>query len=193
VDIKLAPEFQADLHIGPLDKSVILICGRAGCGKDYAAEILVEFYEKNNMVAEQIAYADVMREIARKLGWTGEKTPIFRNFMQQFGTDVCRNIIGEDVWINCWFKLAKRSPADVIVVSDARFDNEVIKVCEYAEDSMVIKIVGKDREGTDYNHPSEAGISEHLIHDTIINDYTDNFRREVTANGVLMLMEVDSE
>lgn len=113
------------------------LCGYAGVGKDTAARVLVEEFGY-----KRVAFADPMREalealdplipcpkapprrllrLVDELGWEVVKgDPEVRRLMQQLGTEVGRNIIGQDIWVN----LAAREMDDRTVVTDVRFPNE---------------------------------------------------------------------
>ena len=47
-----------------------------------------------------------------------------RTLMQYFGTNICRNIIDENIWIKSLLKKINRLYDDVICISDVRFKNE---------------------------------------------------------------------
>jgi len=52
-------------------------------------------------------------------------SPSGRHFMQTFGTNICREILGNDIWINIWKARVLTSLSDVILTEDLRFKNEL--------------------------------------------------------------------
>lgn len=155
--------------------SIIAIHGLAGSGKDSVAEILAEKYGY-----ERIAFGDAVKDCLLKLnpivhtsdycdsvtyldemvltyGWDEVKReyPEVRRLLQSFGTDVVRDMIGEDTWIDIALrkvKLGKR-----YVFTDVRFSNELSRLKkEFMDDLLTIKITrpGVDSDG----HSSEAGL-----------------------------------
>jgi len=190
---KIAPEFSEEIFIGHLDKSIVFLAGKAGSGKGTASTVMNDYFNANDIKSEEIALADVMREIARMLGWTGEKTPLFRKFMQGLGTDIVRNIIGEDVWINIWFKLARRSEAQIVIINDFRFVNEIEVIRDHCNDYLSVKVLGKEDGYTDYQHKSEAGVEDDFFHAIIENNYTDSFEDRIMIEAALFAETLECE
>lgn len=179
----ITPEFMNHgSWINKTDKDVIFLCGKARSGKGFATDLISEIYKSKGLTVEVVSFADPMREIMRIMGWNGQKTPLVRKFMQQFGTDLCRNLIGQDIWVNLWFKTVAESDADVIICDDLRFDDEISRA-ELLSDHICIRTVGSECEFTDYSHASEAGISDEYVHVTINrrDDDPKAFRSDVFA------------
>lgn len=172
---------------------LIGITGRAGSGKDTLADYLVrQFGYVKYSLSKPIK--DILNE---RFGWTEKDwenrawkeaqmphcgasvrniTINFspRSWAQWLGTEVGRNIGGEDVWVNmmerAWRDLLEdRSMwADALmVVPDVRFNNEARRIHELG--GAVIRVV---RDGVaDVNaHVSELGISDELVNVEVIND-----------------------
>ena len=103
--------------------------------------------------------------------WIQEKFGIYagsisaRQIMQIFGTEVCREIWGQDVWINAMRRRIDKSQAAWILVTDCRFQDEIDAIKEM--NGKVWKINGPQR-GDDFakidNHSSEK-----------VMDFTTNF------------------
>lgn len=167
-------EFKSEIYIRPLDKTVVLIHGRAGSGKSTAAKIIREYSSPVGDVfapkTEIIPFAQPLKEIAHKLGWNGQKTSKSRKFLQMFGTEVCRNILGEDIWINMWFKAAHESRADIVIVDDARFLNEMRSVMDNSKFYITLKLIGRTDGTTSAEHESEKELPDDLFTDIIVND-----------------------
>lgn len=161
---------------------IIALTGSAGSGKDTFANAIktqkenVEIFAivkplKDackilfNFTDEQL-YDPILKETVDER-W--HQTP--REILQWLGTNVLRTFIHEYFFL---FGLKQRidaSKADIIVISDTRFDNEAqfIKL-------LGGKVVKIDRIGgptsKHSSHSSEQGISQELIDLTIINDDT---------------------
>jgi hypothetical protein len=116
------------------------LAGFARSGKDTVAQYLVE---KHGFV--QMAFADPMREALRRLdpfitvgemnhvslssavegmGWEEVKrlSPDVRGLLQRMGTEVGRNMFGEDFWVD--YAIGQSWKHDNVVFSDVRFQNE---------------------------------------------------------------------
>lgn len=102
-----------------------------------------------------------------------------RTLLQRFGTEVGRNIFGEDFWVDQamrdvdeWRQSARqrREAAKTLVFTDVRFKNEAKAIM--VNNGEIWQIVGPDQDTGD--HPSEAGIGPSLIEHTIDNRTRDD-------------------
>ena len=97
-----------------------------------------------------------------------------RTLMQYFGTNICRNKMGHDVWINATMRRAIdiANTRRLCIISDVRFDNEVEAIQSVSEPLYggVIKV--------------NRGNNESSEHSSEIIDFTVNF--EIDNNGTLM-------
>lgn len=124
---------------------IIGICGFIGCGKDTAADYLVNFHQfKRDSFAAPLKDAvsavfgwdrDLLEGRTKESReWREQKdewwskrlarivTP--RNVLQQWGTEVCRRAYHDDIWIAS-LENKLRTTKDNIVISDCRFYNEI--------------------------------------------------------------------
>jgi hypothetical protein len=147
-------------------REIIGLCGYATCGKDTAAQGLVD----NGWM--RVALADGVREAVLALDpwadgewrvsdrldfvegdWNAAKTqPEIRRLLQRMGTESGRNIHGDD----CWIKIAKRkvhATPGPVVITDVRFANEAEAIRSWGG-----KIIRIDRPGVGpvNGHVSEA-------------------------------------
>lgn len=155
---------------------LIGINGYARTGKDTVADILVKEYG-----FVRVAFADKLREAAYALnpyvvdetgyehvtlqwvidmyGWDGYKETIFgkdiRRILQRMGTEVGRNILGEDIWVDA--VLNDLDDEGKYVFTDCRFFNEA-----YAVTNLWGQVWRVDRPGVGpvNDHISEVGIDD---------------------------------
>jgi hypothetical protein len=139
---------------------VVALTGAAGSGKSTAADYLIRQHGY-----ERVKFAGPLKDMCRAIGLTEDhiegrlkevpsdmlcgKTP--RYLMQALGTELGRNLIGEDFWIRLW--LHRVAGADRVVVDDCRFPNEAAAVRSLG--GVIIKLEG--RGGIAGAHASEAG------------------------------------
>lgn len=93
--------------------------------------------------------------------------PEVRALLQRAGTEAGREVLGPDVWVDAWAARVGRPPLDGSVVApDVRFPNEALAVRDLG--GVVVRVVrpGLVPDG----HASEAGIPDHLVDATIVND-----------------------
>lgn len=111
------------------------------------------------------------------------KYPELREILQRLGTEVGRNLISDNVWVDATFARIEREyglDAD-IVITDTRFPNEADAVRQRG--GYVVRI---DRPGVGpvNDHPSETSMEDYRFDQYIVNDGTlDDLA--VTANHLL--------
>ena len=94
----------------------------------------------------------------------GKSGPMtYREFMQYFGTNICRKIYSE-VWTSRTLADIKAEESLYAIISDARFPNEIEAV--QAAGGKVIKLTG-GIEGD--SHDSETALDEYSNYDAIID------------------------
>ena len=145
---------------------IIGLTGYARVGKDTVAELFV------NNGFTKMAFADPMREALVKLnpiinlgghyahlgdaveriGWEALKTlsPQIRPLLQRMGTEVGREMFGENFWVD--IAMQRAAEHRDVVFSDVRFKNEADAIIENG--GAVIRIL---REGT---APANGHLSE---------------------------------
>jgi Deoxynucleotide monophosphate kinase len=124
-------------------KVLIGLCGYAACGKDTAAQVLIEeFFFQRVAFAEPIKQALLaldpwvpdstggeylrLSEFSESRDWAEVKEyPEVRRLMQIMGTEVGRNLFDPDIWVKlAEAKLASTLSVGHTVVTDVRFPNE---------------------------------------------------------------------
>lgn len=163
-----------------IDLVVLTGCKRAG--KDTAAHALIE----RGWV--RIALADPVKEmclainplidgdtrvadLVETVGWEMAKTHTeVRRLLQRIGTEGGRQILGENTWIRLALKKASECTerGEKVVVTDARFENEVLAFQEWGGVSLQIVRPGCNPDG----HASEQPIDPYWIDVVIENTGT---------------------
>ncbi len=103
------------------------------------------------------------RWIVRILGDThAKRLGAIRRLYQKFGTEVCRELLGEDVFVQAALKKIRESQHSRIVITNVRFPNE---------SQIVHKLVRISRPGYGpvNSHVSDAGLAFHGCHAVIVN------------------------
>jgi len=164
---------------------IVGLCGNMGTGKDSA----IDFCMHHGIRCARIAFADPIREIGKIFGFTmkqmtdrtlKEQNDDFwhfspRYFMQKVGTEMFREQLRDDVWINllCRRVIDLRKPFEVqvgfpkseigtyrvVFVTDVRFPNEAQAIRDLGGIIVKIKRDGFNKTGADL-HPSERFISQ---------------------------------
>lgn len=94
--------------------------------------------------------------------------PEYRRLLQVFGTEVGRELFGENVWVEKL--IGSLEGLDKVVVSDVRFPNEVRALKERG--AVLIKIVSERTAADEDSHPSEIDLEDENFHYIIDNSGT---------------------
>ena len=179
---------------------IIGLCGQAGCGKSTAAGILERegfvplalaqpLYDAlaaiTGVPAETLQRRDIKEKPLAGIG----KSP--RYLLQTLGTEWGRNLVGETVWIDILMRKIDELRADgrSVTVADVRFDDEAQAIIDAGGSIWRIYLAEHWIGGSEAYHPSEAGISQHLISRRIYNDND----LERFASGVLEALAAERQ
>ena len=160
--------------------AIIGIIGKKGTGKTECSRVLIEKYK-----FEKISFGDKLKE-AVSLIWdiplSNFHDPKFkeqvdprwgktyREFMQLFGTEVCRTLHW-DTWIYHVEKEFRSKPNVDFVIDDVRFKNEAGLIKKY--DGTLIKVVRPILAVShDFGHASESEQDQIQPDIIIMNDST---------------------
>lgn len=88
-----------------------------------------------------------------------DKKMTVREFLQYFGTDVCRNLY-PDCWLYSCFNRIMMDKPEIAVIVDGRFENEVKGAKKYRSDEVDVRIVKLERSPYVDLHESEIGLDK---------------------------------
>lgn len=133
-------------------KILVLVSGKAGAGKDTVGEYLVRKFG-----FKRYAFADRLKEIAREVGWNGEKDEKGRRLLQELGSVVRR--YDQDTWVNIVLDKIKEENSKKVVITDCRYVNEYLRARKFAGEFgymlIPIKVIGRK-----YDLPEELKAHE---------------------------------
>ncbi len=141
---------------------VIGLGHKARNGKDSTACVFQDFFGSQ---ARRYAFADALRAICRvDHGMTVKDAKL----LQRVGTDVYRNVRGENVWVDAlYWTIAEQQPL-VAIITDVRFFNEAQMVKDMG--GSIIKCVRRCQDGSQFIDPSRDKTHRS---ETELDSYTD--------------------
>jgi len=169
------------------DLQIIGLSGYARAGKDTVATLLWEVGYR------RIAFADILRdaiyavnpdikvivddettvyaplrEVIDEIGWEQAKSsaPSIRGLLQRTGTEMGRELFGENFWVDQTFRKLEASGYNKWVISDTRFPNEADAV---VNNGGIVWRVERPGFGPTNDHISETGLDNYDSHARLFN------------------------
>lgn len=154
---------------------IIILSGKAQSGKNETANIIKEYYETKNKKTVILAYASYLKMYAKEItNWDGSEDTKPRDLLQQLGVELIKNKINPNMLINRIIEDIKIYEYffDTIIISDARFVDEIETIKKNYSNISVIHIIGNKNNLTDAqrNHPTEIGLDNYNKYDYEINN-----------------------
>lgn len=169
---------------------IVGFTGRAGVGKDTAGSVLV-----NHLGFTRFAFADPIKKgISAMMGWSLDKWSDRqwkemdlpnRNYSPRFlaqtlGTEWARNIVHRNFWLHATESLIHESLAELVVITDVRFNNEAEWIQRHGGWVIELRRVQAGLVHDTALHISENGVDSALIDFAIMNDRSqEDFERRV--------------
>ena len=179
---------------------LIGLTGKKRSGKDTVYQIINSISSNDpDMIVKRIAFADKVKEAASiilnispaylelhkdnsNLVIKLERGDLWldlslRNIIQRIGTEVGRDLFGENFWIDQVLPLDFDHSNQLVIVTDVRFENEAQRVIDLG--GVIWEVQRPDNNYKD-DHSSEAGISKEYINHIIVNrNSLQNLEREI--------------
>ena len=166
------------------NSKIIILTGKAQSGKNATANIIKKHFEKQNKKTVIISYAKYLKDYAKEIiNWNGKESTKPRDFLQQLGVELIKNQIDENMLINRIKEDIKVYEYffDVIIISDARFKDEIENIKN--ANTVVIKIKGKENKLTNNQkqHITETALDDYSKYDYIIENKTtkQNLKKQI--------------
>ncbi len=170
-------------------KLVLGIGGKKRAGKSTLAHEIYVAVAIRGLTFEEVSFAQPIKEMLRELFSSEVPYSTFtddarkqdkievapgsfmtvRELLQKVGTDCFRDIIHQDFWVARGIGKIKSSSADIVVIPDIRFENELNVINELGMSIYVEKLTKKILPID--THPSEMEL----------NGMIDNFDMQVVA------------
>lgn len=181
----------------PARGKLVGVIGNIGAGKTTLADYLrcsgyvaVSFAEPIKAVAMDMGFEkeEVDGTQAQKLSLNKLWNVSGREFMQKFGTDICRDTLPYTIkgMNNVWIRLAKHRVEKLlnaghnVVMPDVRFLDERDMIVETG--GIIIRIDSK--YSFDDGHKSESYVNEMKCDHVIVNERNDKFYSDIDSLGL---------
>lgn len=128
-------------------KGIILVGGKAEQGKSSLGKILKTKLEAQGNKCVVDLFAKYIKQLAKQMGWNGEKDEYWRTVLQDIGTDVAK---GKLNFISIWAKrlaedimiLDEVFDVDYFIIDDTRFRDEIYTMLSVFPDLVTtVKVV----------------------------------------------------
>jgi len=150
--------------------------------------------DKVSIDAQQSILDSLTELTFKEYNFYEDKTLITRTLLQIYGTNIARQRFDDQFWIK---KLAERinndNKSDVIIITDARFPNEIEDIHEFVDDCRIVPIRIErvlDRNDIINEHPSEIALDDYKFWEYIIdnNSSLEDFKSSsiYVSNDILM-------
>ena len=159
------------------DVKIYLLAGKARTGKDSVASEIISYYQNKGKKVIRLGFSDYIKNYAMKVSnWNGKDETKPRELLQMIGTDIVREKINKDFFINriCEDIMVYSYFFDVIVISGARFPNELDIPKDKFKDVTIIKVERPNFSPLtekQANHVTEHALENYRNYDyLIVND-----------------------
>lgn len=158
------------------DALIVIFSGKVRSGKDTAMNIIREKYEEDNKKVINLQFSSYIKEYAKRISnWDGTDETKPRELLQELGTDIIRNKIDKYFFINRIIDDIKVYSYffDIIMISDARFPEEIETVKKQFKNTISIHINRPNNDTlTDRQkvHITETALDNYSNYDYIVNN-----------------------
>lgn len=125
------------------DIKIFLIHGKARSGKDTIASIIKDELESKNIKSINLSFSYYIKDYVKRLtNWDGSDETKPRDLLNYLGTEIIRNNIDDKFLIKRMIEDIKVFSYyyDIIIISDARFRNEINSIKGEFKNICVINI-----------------------------------------------------
>ncbi len=156
---------------------IYVISGKARHGKDTVALDIKEIYGENGLKVIKLAYGSYIKEYAKRISnWNGDEETKPRELLQELGTDIIRKKIDNDFFVRriCEDIEVYSYYFDIIIISDARFPNEMEWPKKKFDNVVNIRVIRDDYDSVlsekEQKHLTETALDEYNSYDYVIHN-----------------------
>lgn len=171
---------------------IYVISGKSGSGKNKTSEIIKDIYYKKNKKSIIVSYANTLKEYAKNiLDWNEEEEKP-REFLQNLGVELIKNQIDKEFLIKRVIQDIKVYSYfyDVIIVSDARFVEEIECLKEF--DKVISIHINSNNDNLEEklkHHITETALDDYNNYDYIIDNNDSVFKLKEKIESIVSEVE----
>lgn len=176
---------------------IFVLCGKSSSGKDTAFDFFKDIYENKGKKIIGISYASYLKIYASNvLGWNkDDEDSKPRDFLQQIGVELIKNKINprlvldrilDDIRVYSYFY-------DVIVITDARFTDEIEEVRSNFDKVSVVKVYRDNNSKLseiEKNHLTEVSLDGYNNFDYVVSNNGSFLELEEKINNIVSEVDV---
>lgn len=152
---------------------IYIISGKSGSGKTEAVGLIKKICKDKKVI--DLAFAYSIKHYTKQItGWDGSEDTKPRSFLQNLGVELIKEKIDSNLVVNGMIEDIKVYSYffDLIVISDARFIEEIESIRNNFNNVTVIRLIGKENKLTkeEQNHISETALDNYNNYDYVIKN-----------------------
>lgn len=174
------------------EPKIIILSGKARAGKDTSAEYIKKYYEQQGKSIINLQYSSYIKEYAKKItNWDGSDETKPRQLLIDLGTNLIRKQIDRYLFVNRMIEDIKVLSYffDIITISDARLEEELLMPKEQFKNVKLIKVERPNFENgltSDQKKSlTETGLDNFNDYDYIIHNDSDLDNLEKVVSKML--------
>lgn len=157
---------------------IFIVSGKANSGKDTSCDLINNYVRIKNKNSINLQFSSYIKTYAKKIsGWDGSEKEKPRTLLQQLGTDIIRDKIDNNFFINRIIGDIKVYSYyfDFITISDARFPEEIDSIYKEFKNVYRLRIERpgfvNNLDNNEKKHISEIALDDYNNYDyVVIND-----------------------
>lgn len=175
------------------NSKIFIISGKAKSGKNEISKIIEKYYSNKKTII--ISFGHYVKDYAKRVSdWDGNEDTKPRELLQQLGIELVKNKINNKLFINRILEDIEIFSYfyDIIVVNDARLQNEIEILKEKYPNSTSIRIIRNNYDNKltidQKNHLTEVDLDNYNNFDYVVNN-----DERLKENIIEILSEVNYE
>ena len=168
---------------------IFIVSGKARSGKDLVSDLICDYYK--NKKCKKLSYAYYLKQYVKDItGWDGSENTKPRSLLQKLGTDIIREKIDDNFFIDRIIGDIKVYSYfyDVIIITDARLVDEIeIPKNKFSNVTTIRINNNSDNDLTleQKKHITEIALDNYTNFDYVINNTSDYNTLKQSVNKIL--------